>query len=92
MYRYVVLSLLLVAVAYVHEVTTDHGPVVHCPINEIWSECGLDCEATCDMPGGICMYITDEAICRRKPGCVCVTNYVRNREMVCVPRSTVCKT
>ncbi|XP_076685225.1 venom serine protease inhibitor-like [Andrena cerasifolii] len=91
MYRYVVLPLLLVAVAYGQEVTTDRGPVVHCPINEIWSECGLDCEATCEY-SGFCIYIRDVAICRSEPGCICVTDYVRNREGVCVPRSSICKT
>ncbi|XP_076685222.1 venom serine protease inhibitor-like [Andrena cerasifolii] len=106
MYRYVVLSLLLVAVAYANEVTTSTNIVpplppcssgVQCPVNEHWSDCGRICEPSCENPngkwnGGFCPVIRDVSICRRDPACICVTNYVRNSWDVCVPRSTMCET
>ncbi|XP_076685223.1 venom serine protease inhibitor-like [Andrena cerasifolii] len=91
MYRYAVLSLLLVAVAYAQKVTISPNTAPRCRINERWSECGRDCEPLCDMSTGMVWKWGTWELLTSGPGCICITDYVRNREGVCGPRSS-CKT
>ncbi|XP_076684888.1 venom serine protease inhibitor-like isoform X2 [Andrena cerasifolii] len=90
MYRYMLLCLLMVSVAYGQVYGGGLGPVVpNCPMNEYWSACGRNCDETCTIQYPLCRYIMFFPTCRREPGCTCASNYVRNSYSgACVPRST----
>ncbi|XP_076678734.1 venom peptide SjAPI-2-like [Andrena cerasifolii] len=95
MSRYVVvLVLLTVAVVIVSSASTGKGgaskPTKKCPKNEVWSWCGKNCEATCNIfqPGWtICPVFK----CSKKlSDCRCKPGLVRNEKNKCVEFET-CK-
>ncbi|XP_016915259.1 venom serine protease inhibitor [Apis cerana] len=53
-----------------------------CPRNEIFTRCHAACQPSCAR-------LARKPFCIKicKPGCICTSGYLRNKNNVCVPRS-----